>query len=281
MKILMIHSTIRGDEKLLMKAAKKLGVSLEAVDIRNQILNPDDYQNDFQVVLNRCISNSIGMQAVTFFESLEIPVVNSLEVAQICENKFATSLLLHQQGIATVPFVTAFTEKQAIKAVDQLGGYPVVIKPITGSWGRLLSKINDQDALEAILEQKQVLGSPIHKLIYIQKYIEKPGRDIRVTMVGDKVICAIFRKTEHWITNTARGAKATICQVDRKLEDICIGTSRAIGGGVLGVDVMESSDGYVINEVNHTTEFKNVQAVTGVNVAEKIISYCLEVAKND
>ena len=277
----MIHSTIRGDEKLLMKAAKKLGVSLEAVDIRNQILNPDDYQNDFQVVLNRCISNSIGMQAVTFFESLEIPVVNSLEVAQICENKFATSLLLHQQGIATVPFVTAFTEKQAIKAVDQLGGYPVVIKPITGSWGRLLSKINDQDALEAILEQKQVLGSPIHKLIYIQKYIEKPGRDIRVTMVGDKVICAIFRKTEHWITNTARGAKATICQVDRKLEDICIGTSRAIGGGVLGVDVMESSDGYVINEVNHTTEFKNVQAVTGVNVAEKIISYCLEVAKND
>lgn len=282
MRVLMLHSTIRGDEKLLIKAADKLDVSLEPMDIRSQILKPNQDFSNFDIVLNRCISNSIGMQAVTFFESLKIPVINSLEVAQICENKFLTSLRLQNHKVATIPFAVAFTEEQAIEAVNQLGGYPVVIKPVTGSWGRLLSKINDQDALEAVLEQKFVLGGPIHKLIYIQKYVEKKAnRDIRVTMIGNKVICAIFRQTDHWITNTARGAKAKLCKVDNDLRRICESASKAVGGGVLGIDVMEIDNGYTINEVNHTTEFKNVQRVTGVNVAEAIINYCVEVASYD
>ena len=281
MRIALIHSTIRGDEKLLIKAAKERKIELVPVDIRKQILNPDTWSDKFDVVLERCVSTTLGMHAITFFESLNIPVVNPLSVAQLCMDKFATSLRLQNKIIPSVSFAMAFNEERAQDAIKQLGGYPVVIKPATGSWGRLLAKINDRDGLEAVLEHKSVLGTPPHKAFYIQKYVEKNGRDIRVTTAGNKVICAIYRVSTHWISNTSRGAKATRCKVDNELEKISILASKAVGGGVLGIDIFETDDGYIVNEVNHTTEFKNVQAVTKVDVAGKILRYCQEVAKND
>lgn len=281
MKIGMIHSTIRGDEKLLMKAAQERQIGLTPIDIRRQILNPQNWQERFEVVLERCVSTTLGLHAISFFESLGMPVVNPLRVAQVCLDKFVTSLRLKNNNIPTVPFAIVFTEKEAVKAIEQLGGYPVVLKPTTGSWGRLLAKINDRNALEAVIEQKMVLGTPPHKAFYLQQYIEKPGWDIRVTVAGDKVLCAIYRETKHWITNTARGAEAKPCKVDRKLEQISLAASQAVGGGVLGIDIFETKDGYLVNEVNHTTEFKNVQRVTGVDVAGAILEYCQEVASHD
>ena len=280
MRIALIHSTIRGDEKLLIKAAKKRKIELVPVDIRKKILNPDTWKDKFDVVIERCISTTFGSHAVSFFESIGIPVINSMKVARVCEDKFATSLSLKRLKIPTVPFALVFTEEQAAKAIQQLGGYPVVLKPAKGSWGRLLAKINDRDALEAVIEQKMILGTPPHKAFYIQKYVEKPERDIRVTTVGEKVVCAIYRESAHWITNTARGAKAKAFKVNHNLEKISLAASRAVGGGVLGIDVFETEDGYVINEINHTTEFKNVQAVTKVDVAEEILRYCQGVAKH-
>ncbi len=280
LKIGMLHSTIRGDEKLLIQSAKKMKVDLEVLDIRKEVLNPQTYRSRFGVVLERSISTTMGMHATTFFESLKIPVVNPMSVAQLCNDKFATSLRLQYKKVPIVPFAMAFTEERTVEAIGQLGGYPVIIKPPAGSWGRLLAKINDRDALEAVLEQKMVLGSPAHKAFYIQKFVEKNGTDIRVTTVGNKVICAIYRKTSHWITNTARGAKAHPLRVNNDLEKISLATSRAVGGGVLGIDIFETNGGYVVNEVNHTTEFKNVQAVTKVDVASAILEYCRKVAKN-
>ncbi len=276
MKIAMLHSTIRGDEKLLMDAAHHLNVELSVIDVRTQIFNPITWSDKFDVVLERCVSTTAGMYAIAFFEHLGIPVINNSNVAQICEDKFVTSLALQKSGVATIPFALAFGEGEAKKAIEDIGGYPVVLKPASGSWGRLLAKINDEDALEAVIEQKMILGSPSHKALYIQKYIEKPGRDIRVTMVGNAVICAIYRNAQHWVTNTARGAQAVVCPVDAKLKKISIAASRAVGGGVLGVDVFETDKGYVINEINHTVEFKNVARVTGVDVAGAIINYCIK-----
>lgn len=280
-KIGMLHSTIRGDEKLLIKAAKKLRVELVSVDVRREVLNPQAYEGRFDVVLERCVSTTLGMHAITFFESLNTPVVNSSSVARLCMDKFATSLKLQERKVSTVPFAMAFTEEQTLEAIKQLGGYPVIIKPATGSWGRLLAKINDRDALEAVLEQKLVLGTPAHKAFYIQKYVEKNGRDIRVTMAGDNVLCAIYRKTNHWITNTARGAKAHSLKVNHELEKISLAASLAVGGGVLGIDIFEINGGYVVNEVNHTTEFKNVQEVTKVDVAKAILDYSRKVAESN
>jgi [lysine-biosynthesis-protein LysW]---L-2-aminoadipate ligase len=280
MKIAMLHTTIRGDEKLLLDAARRKNIELVPVDVRKQIFNPQTWNETFDVVLERCISTTSGMHAISFFEAIGVQVVNSSRVANICVDKFTTSLKLHAAGVPTVLFAMAFTEQEAITAIEQLGGYPVVIKPATGSWGRLLAKINDQDALEAVLEQKSVLGSPQHKAFYIQQFIEKPDRDIRVTMAGEDIICAIYRETKHWISNTARGAQARECEITPELETICKAASNAVGGGILGVDVFETANGFIINEVNHTTEFKNVQNVTGVDVAGAILDYCVLVAQN-
>ena len=280
MRIALIHSTIRGDEKLLIKAAKERKIELVQVDIRKQILNSDTWRDKFDVVLERCVSTTLGMHSITFFESLGVPVVNPSNVAQLCMDKFATSLRLQKLNVPTIAFAVVFSEEEASQAIEQLGGYPVVMKPATGSWGRLLAKINDRDALEAVIEQKMILGTPPHKAFYIQKYVEKNGRDIRVTTAGNKVICAIYRVSTHWISNTSRGARALKCKVDKELEKISVSASKAVGGGVLGIDVFETDDGYVVNEVNHTTEFKNVQAVTGVDVASVILSYCKEVSKH-
>lgn len=280
MKIGLLHTTIRGDEKLLIEAAKKLKINLELVDVRKQIFNSKIYKPSFDIALERCISTVKGTQAIHFFESIGIQVVNGSKVASLCENKFLTSLILERNNIPTPRFAMVFDEQHAKEAVETVGGYPIVVKPISGSWGRLVSKINDEDALEAVLEHKEVLGSPNQKVFYLQEYIDKPGRDIRVTTIGDKVVCAIYRQTDHWVANTARGAQAKRCRVDKELTKISLKAAKAVGGGVLGVDVFEVKNGYVINEVNHTTEFKNVQKVTGVDVANKILIYCKKVAKD-
>lgn len=278
-RIGLLHTTIRGDEKLLIEAMGRHGVDFEAVDVREQIFDPNNHNFDFNVMLERCVSTTKGILVAEFFETLGLPVINSISVARICDNKFLTSHILVKAGIPTPDFSLVFNEEMAKIAVSQVGGYPVVLKPISGSWGRLLAKINDDDALEAVIEQKTTLGGPHHHAFYIQKYIEKPGRDIRINVIGGQVVAAIYRQSNHWITNTARGAIALPCTVDKKLEKIAVKTAEAIGKGIFGIDIFETKDGYMVNEVNHTMEFKNVQRVTGIDVAGKIIEYCISKIK--
>lgn len=278
LKLGLLHSTIREEEKLIIQEAGKKHIDLTILDARYQVFNPNKWNNYFDVILERCLSTTISVQTTLFFERLGMKVVNSSQITNNCDNKFLTSLLLHEHKVPTVPFALVFTEKEAKDAVNQLGGYPVVMKPVSGSWGRLLAKVNDDDSLEGIIEQKQVLGSPIQKALYLQKYINKPGRDIRAVVINSQVICAIYRETSHWITNTARGAEAKNCPIDPKLTEICSKASNAVGGGILGIDIFETDKGYTVNEINHTMEYKNVQRVTGINVASEILEYCRKVS---
>jgi [lysine-biosynthesis-protein LysW]--L-2-aminoadipate ligase len=172
----------------------------------------------------------------------------------------------------------AFTPESALEAMDQLG-YPCVIKPTTGSWGRLISKINDRDAAEAVLEHKQILGSYHHSIFYIQEYVEKKGKDIRSFVVGNECIAAIYRHSEHWITNTARGGATTNCPVTDELAEISIKAANACGGGIVALDAFETDEGYSVNEVNYTMEFRNSIDVTGVDIPAKIVDYILEVGR--
>jgi [lysine-biosynthesis-protein LysW]--L-2-aminoadipate ligase len=175
----------------------------------------------------------------------------------------------------------AFTPESALKTIEEMG-YPVILKPAIGSWGRLLSKVNDRDAAEAILEHKEILGSYHHSIYYIQEYIQKPKRDIRAFVVGNETIAAIYRASDHWITNTARGGEATNCPVTPELNALCAAASNAVGGGITGVDVLEDPDrGYLINEVNYTIEFRNSIATTGVDIPNKIIDYVLAVGRRE
>lgn len=276
----LLHSTIRGDEKLIIDAAKAKKARIKLIDVRTEIFNRETYKIDFDVALERCVSTVKGMHAARFFESLNVPVINSSAIATTCEDKFLTSLVLQKAKVPTPKFAMVFTPEQALEAIQQLGGFPVVIKPPLGSWGRLLAKLNDVDALEAILEHKDVLGSPHQKAFYIQQYIKKPGRDIRAYVFDGKTIAAIYRDSPHWITNTARGGVASNCPVTKELASISEKTSRAIGGGILSLDIFETDDGLQINEVNHTTEFKNSEKPTGVSISGAMVDYCVKIVKS-
>ena len=275
----LLHSTIRGDEKLILEAAKKRKVGIKLIDVRTEIFNPLTYKINFDVALVRSVSIVKGTYAANFFETFGVSVVNSSSVTHICEDKFYTSLYLLQKKVSTLKFALVFNLEQAVQAVSELGGFPVVIKPPLGSWGRLLAKVNDMDALEAIIEHKDVLGSPQQKAIYIQEYIKKPGRDIRSFVVGGKAICAIYRDSPHWITNTARGGKASNCPVTKEIFRLSKAASEAVGGGILAMDIFETDEGLKINEINHTMEFKNSEIPTGTSISGAIVDYCVKVAK--
>jgi len=276
-----LHSTVRKEEKLIMEAARDRRVDIELIDIRSEVFNPKGYAAEFDIALERSVSTTKGDYAVAFLESLGLPVVNSSLVARNCEDKFLTSLLLARASVSTPKFALVFSLEQALQAVENLGGFPVVLKPPLGSWGRLLAKVNDPDSLEALLEHKDVLGTPPHKAFYIQEFVRKPGRDIRVFIAGEAVLCAVYRESGHWITNTARGGVARLCPVTPELRSICERASSAVGGGLLAVDIFETPDGFSVNEVNHTMEFRNSEEPTGVSISGAIVDYCLSRAKGN
>jgi [lysine-biosynthesis-protein LysW]--L-2-aminoadipate ligase len=239
---------------------------------------PGDW-GKYDAVLIRSISYARGLYAAQMLNAWGIPTVNMASVAATCGDKLVTSAALKQAGVPQPRLRVAFTAETALKAIEELG-YPVVMKPVVGSWGRLLAKINDRDAAEALLEHKETLGSYQHSVFYIQEYITKPGRDIRAFVVGDQTIVAIYRKSEHWITNTARGGQGETCPITPELHDICQAAARAVGGGVLAVDVFEDSErGLLINEINHTMEFHTTVPTTGVDIPGFIVDYTVSVAQ--
>ncbi len=277
-KIGVLCSRIRVEEKLLIQELQTRGVDFDIIDDRKIILELHRNGWDHDVVLERCINHSRALYALRIFNDWGTATVNTYEVANICGNKLLTSSALVRTGIPTPRTRIALTPASALQAIEEMG-YPVVLKPGVGSWGRLLSKVNDREAAEAILEHKQVLGSYHHSIYYIQEYIEKHGRDIRAFVVGDETICAIYRTSLHWITNTARGGKATNCPLTPELNELCVAAAQAVGGGVVALDLFEDDDrGLLVNEINYTMEFRNSIDTTGVNIPAKVIDYVLDIA---
>ncbi|MCB9220031.1 MAG: lysine biosynthesis protein LysX [Ignavibacteriales bacterium] len=281
MDIGFLHSVIRKDEKLLIEEfSKRKNVNVVMIDDRNLIFDLKNNKFKFDAVIERSINHSRALHAIRLFESAGVKCVNSFKVASICGDKLLTSATMQDAGIPQPDIKVAFTEESALEAIEEMG-YPVVLKPAVGSWGRLLSKINDRDAAESILEHKAVLGTYHHSIFYIQKYVEKKGRDIRSFVVGDECIAAIYRTSPHWITNTAKGGVATKCEVTKEIAELSVQTAKAVGGGVVALDLFESAEGFLVNEVNYTMEFKNSIATTGVNIPEKVVDYVLKVAKEN
>ena len=274
MKVGFLHSLVRKEEKLLItEFSKRPNVELIMLDDRELQFDLKS-RPDVDVVIERSINHSRALHALRLFQSVGIPCVNTYEVSQTCGDKILTAVALEDHGVPQPDLRIAFTEDSALDAIEDIG-YPVVLKPAVGSWGRLLSKVNDRDAAETILEHKTVLGSYHHSIFFIQKYVEKKGRDIRAFVVGDECIAAIYRSSDHWITNTARGAQASNCPVTSELGELCVAAAQAVGGGVLAIDLFESESGLLVNEVNYTMEFRNSIDTTGVNIPDKVIDYVL------
>jgi [lysine-biosynthesis-protein LysW]---L-2-aminoadipate ligase len=293
MKIGVLYSRVRYEEKLIIEALRHRGIDHELIDDREIVFNltPSSHNGDssgeghvlrpdhfaFDVVLDRAMEFTRGLYALQILASWKILTVNSGHVVATCGDKLLTTALLAQANIPSPQTKIAFTPEAALEAIESLG-YPVVIKPVIGSWGRLVAKINDREAAEALLEHKSILGHFLHEIFYMQEYIAKPGRDIRAIVIGDEIVTAIYRSSAHWVTNTARGAKATPCPVDHALEKLVLDAARVVGGGVLAVDVIEDpTRGYLVNEINPTPEFRGSETATHADIPNKIIDYVLQV----
>jgi len=273
-------SRVRVEEKLLVKAFRDRGVTPVLEDDRKAVFHLDkrDWRR-YAVVMDRSINQSRALCALRILNDWDVRTVNRFETVRVCGDKIETSSALVREGVPTLRCSVTFARDSALQAIEAMG-YPVILKPAVGSWGRLLARINDRDAAEAVLEHKEVLGSYHHSIFYIQEYVAKPGRDIRAFVIGAETIAAIYRYSEHWITNTARGARAENCPVTPELRQICAAAAQAVGGGILAVDVLETEDGrLLVNEVNHTMEFRNSIRPTGVDIPGRMVEYVLGVAQ--
>lgn len=288
MRVALLVTHIRPEEKLLITAFEARGITPDVILDRDlnfdltagseQLSPTGTAWRDYDLVLERAVSTSRGLYALAILNAWGVPTINSYATASTCADKLLTTLALARAGVPQPDARAAFTPEAGIDAIESLG-YPAVLKPVTGSWGRLLARVTDRDSAEAILEHRQTLGDYHHHTVYVQAYVEKPGRDIRAFVVGDRVICAIYRESPHWITNTARGGRASNCPITPELRDVCLNAAVAVGGGILALDVFESDRGLLINEINHTMEFRNSSAPTGVDIAAEVVDYTLRIAE--
>jgi [lysine-biosynthesis-protein LysW]---L-2-aminoadipate ligase len=277
-KLGMLVSHLRTEEKAILAAAAARGI--EVVRVFDREVWFDLQQRNFpevDLVLDRSLVHSRAEYTLRLLQHWGIPTVNSFETTMLCDNKFHTSMAFVEHGVPSLRTLIAYTPESALAAIEMLG-YPVVLKPNTGSWGRLLAKVNNRAAAEAVLEHKAVLGSFHHSIFYIQEYIEKPGRDIRAFIVGDRVVAASYRNAEHWITNTARGATSTHAPVTPEMEALALRAARAVSGEIMGVDLVETAEGLKVIEINVGAEFHGLRETTDTDIAAEIVDYLVQKA---
>jgi len=272
--ITVLYDTIRLEEKLLIASAKKNNIPIEMIDCKKLFINLNEKNVNFQTVIQRCVSYYRNIHSTASLEGLGVKVINCLNTGLLAGNKLFTHMLLQKNNVPTPDVTVAFSKDAAIEALEKTG-YPKIIKPTVGSWGRMVSKLNDREAAEGIIEGKESMH-PIHQIHFLEEFVERPPRDIRAIVIGDSVTAAIYRNSGdgNWKTNTHLGGSAEACQVSNEMEDICIKAKNAVEGEIVGVDLMESkSKGLVVHEINNTTEFRNVVRVTGIDIPKQILEY--------
>jgi len=280
MNVGVLYSRIRKDEKLLLGELRDRGHDVEKIDVRRQqfgLSDPPEAFADLDVVVDRCLATSRSLYTTKFAAAYGVPVVNAPETAQVCADKVQNSLALEEAGVPTPTTKVAFTKDAALEIVEEFG-YPCVLKPVIGSWGRLMAKLDSRSAAEAVLEHKEVLGHYEHKVFYVQEFVEKPGRDIRVVATDGEPIAAMVRSSDHWLTNAAQGAEVEPFELDDRARELVAKASDAVGGGLLGVDLMEvgvdnGAEDYTVHEVNHTVEFKALNDAVDVDVPAAVVDW--------
>jgi len=275
-----LYDTIRWEEKALFDAGKKKSIDIKMVDCKNLFLNLDKSKDSFETVLQRCVSYYRSLHSTAALEGKGVNVINCLNTSIFAGNKLFTHMLLQKQGIPTPFSAVAFSEEAALEVLEK-SGYPMVLKPTVGSWGRMIALLKDRDSAEGIMESREKMY-PIYQVYYLEEFVQRPPRDIRAIMIGDKVVAAIYRYSGNgqWKTNMALGGRAEVCKVTKELEDICIKAKNAVFGDIVGVDLMESKEkGLVVHEVNNTTEYKNTVRVTEVDIPAMMIDYALQSRK--
>ncbi|MCP4648376.1 MAG: lysine biosynthesis protein LysX [bacterium] len=280
MRIGLIYTLLSKENKLLQKEAAEKGITLERmVDSDFDLEITKSKKQDYDLIYQRSVSYTRSLWATQYFENEGVQVINTLNSQRLCGDKALTTQLLAKQGVKTPRTCVAFSEEKALEAIETLG-YPCVIKPVVGSWARMVHRINDRHSAEALIEARREMGNPWQKIYYVQEYVNKPSRDIRAFLVGDEVIGAIYRHSEHWITNTARGGSVANCPVTDELRETVLSAGKILDPGIYGVDLMECEDGSLtVHEINHSVEFRNSIEPTGVNIPGRILDFLVSYAK--
>lgn len=283
-----MYDRLRSEEKMLRDEARAQGHEAATVDAKSLRLStrtgPEDVGlgGGSQAVLERCISYIRGLHVTAALESMGLAVVNPLSTATVCGNKMLMTLRLAGSGVPTPETHFAFTREAASECAAS-EGLPLVIKPIIGSWGRGVMPLRDADTLDAVAEMRELSDTPHDRIYYLQRLVDRPPRDIRVVSVGGRAIAAEYREAGKgsFTTNVSAGGEPKPCKVTPEMAELAARASDAVGGGVLGIDMMEdlAQDGrLVVHEVNNTVEFKGISAVTGANIPAEIVRYAAEQA---
>ena len=278
MKLGILYDRIRKDEKRIKKAAESKGIEVELICAKKLTFALEKNNFDYDLVLERCINHARAMYSLNILNEHGVRTINTYETAKICGSKFMVTESLLQNKVPTPKVIIAFTPKKALGAIEKLG-YPCVIKPAVGSWGTLLAKINDRESAEAIIAHKKILGSYQHSVYYIQEYVRKPGRDIRVFVIGDKVVDAVYRTSRHWITHQDKGAILSKCPITEEIRKIALDASKAVKGDFVAVDIVESDSGLQVIEVEYTVEFSKFFPVLDSSIVDELIKYIRKVEK--
>ncbi len=278
-KVCIVFDRLRAEEKMLQKEASELGHDALMLDAKITQVNTDSKKENFDlgdVVLERCVSYFRGLHFTASLEFMDIPVLNKFEVANVCGNKMFMTLLLKKNNVPTPKTYFSFSSESAAENLDKVG-FPLVIKPVIGSWGRGVMPLKDRDTMEAVFEIRDITDSPHDRIYYLQELIQRPPRDIRIITVGDEAIAAMYRKSSGGFkTNIALGADPEICEITKEMEDMAVKASKAMGGGILGIDMMEDDErGLVVHEVNNTVEFKGLTRVAQRNIPKEMIEFAL------
>lgn len=278
-KICIVFDRLRTEEKMLEKEASNLGHNAVMLDAKTTQINTDSKRKDFDfgdVVLERCVSYFRGLHFTASLEFMDVPVLNKFQVANQCGNKMFMTLLLKKYNVPTPKTYFSFSSESASENIEKVG-YPLVIKPVIGSWGRGVMQLKDKDTADALFEIRDITDSPHDRIFYLQELIKRPPRDIRVITVGDEPIAAMYRKSSGGFkTNIALGADPELCEITKEIEEISTKASKAMGGGILGIDIMEDEKrGLVVHEVNNTVEFKGLARVSRRNIPKEMVEFAL------
>jgi [lysine-biosynthesis-protein LysW]--L-2-aminoadipate ligase len=280
--LIVLFDNDRRHQKSILETAQKKNINLKAIDCKKLILFLNHQNSEFnnKIILQRSVSYFKSLHSTAALEGLGAIMINSLFTSIMCGNKLFSHMALQKQGISTPNAFCSFSTSSAIEGVNQFG-YPVVIKPTVGSWGRLIGLLNDEEAVKTVLEDREHMF-PLYHVNYFEEFVKRPPRDIRAIVIGDQVVAAIYRYsgTNEWKTNMALGGRAEVCPITKELEEICLISAKIFKGDIVGVDLMESKDhGLIVHEVNNTTEFKNTVRVTGIDIPSLIIDYMVNTLK--
>lgn len=283
-ELCVIYDKVRFEEKALYDKALEKGLKAQLVDAKSIIVGTDSRPGDLSlgdVVMQRSVSHYRGLYLTACLEFLDYPVINRFHVAETCGNKLVTSLVLAKNSIPTPRTQFAFSAEAAMQVIQKTG-LPLVLKPIVGSWGRGVFPLRDEETANMIIEMREENDSPLSRIYYVQEMIDRPPRDIRCIVVGDRVVTAIYRYSaeSEWRTNVARGGKAELAPITKELEDLALRAAKAVGGGIVGVDLMEDKQkGLVVHEVNNTVEFRGAASVSTSDIPGAMVDYAVSVAR--